>query len=58
MLSQWDKARFQNMKVACLLPHSSVHCPRHSAALAITLDEGESLTPPGNLEVMYSSIHH
>ena len=53
-----DKARFQNIKVARLLPHSSVHCPRRSAALAITLDEGESLTPPGDLEVMYSSIHH
>ena len=57
MLSQWDKARFEKLNCACLLPYSSAHCPRCLANLAELLNEGKCQRSPRQLEVLYFSIH-
>ena len=46
MLSQRDKARFEKLKVARLLPISRSIVPRPSAALTNALEEGECSTSP------------
>ena len=58
MLSQQDKARFEKLFRARLLPYSRVYCPGRLANLAKLLNEGERRRSPGRLEVMYFFIHH
>ena len=57
-LSQQDKARFENLLCAHLLPYSRVYCPGRLANLAELLNEGERQHSPRRLEVMYFFIHH
>ena len=58
MLSQRNKARFENLLCARLLPYSRVLYPRRLDILAELLLEGERRRSPRRLEVMYFFIHH